>query len=111
MLHTLMVFLIEFFEKVSFDKNQQMTKIMQNYPVGKELKLKGLTLIFNPESATYILQQMTISNFAAFSKILFHEICLLATILMKYHTLFFSKIKKDIAKFVFCCSHDWRFKG
>ena len=30
---------------------------------------------------------------------------------MKYHTLFFSKIGKDVAKFVFCCSCDWRFKG
>ena len=32
------------------------------------------------------------------------------TILMKYHTLFFSKIREDVAKFV-CCSRDWRFKG
>ena len=24
--------------------------------------------------------------------------------------LIFSKIKKDVTKFVFCCSHDWRFK-
>ena len=30
---------------------------------------------------------------------------------MKYHTLFFSKIKKDVGKFVVCCSCDWRFKG
>ena len=28
------------------------------------------------------------------------------TILMKYHTFFFSKIRKDIAKFVVCCSRD-----
>ena len=33
------------------------------------------------------------------------------TILLKYHTLFFSKIGKDEAKFVVCCSRDWRFKG
>ena len=33
------------------------------------------------------------------------------TILMKYHTLFFSKIGEDVAKFVVCCSRDWRFKG
>ena len=26
------------------------------------------------------------------------------TILMKYHTLLFSKIGKDVAKFVVCCS-------
>ena len=30
---------------------------------------------------------------------------------MKYHTLFFSKIRKDVAKFDVCCSGDWRFKG
>ena len=33
------------------------------------------------------------------------------TILMKYHTLFFSKISKDLSKFVVCCSRDWGFKG
>ena len=30
---------------------------------------------------------------------------------MKYHTLFLSKTRKDVAKFVVCCSPDWRFKG
>ena len=30
---------------------------------------------------------------------------------MKYHSLFGSKIRKDITKFVVCCSCDWRFKG
>ena len=25
--------------------------------------------------------------------------------------LIFSKIRKDVAKFVVCCSRDWRFKG
>ena len=29
---------------------------------------------------------------------------------MKYHTLFFSQIRKDDAKFVVCCIRDWRFK-
>ena len=24
---------------------------------------------------------------------------------------YFSKIRKDVAKFVICCSGDWRFKG
>ena len=33
------------------------------------------------------------------------------TILMKHHTIFFLKIGKDVAKFVICCCHDWRFKG
>ena len=32
------------------------------------------------------------------------------TILMKYYTIFFSIIMKDVTKFVVCCSHDWRFK-
>ena len=32
-------------------------------------------------------------------------------ILMKDHTLFFLKIKKDVSKFVVCYSRDWRFKG
>ena len=30
---------------------------------------------------------------------------------MKYHTLLLSKIRKNVAKFVVCCSLDWRFKG
>ena len=33
------------------------------------------------------------------------------TFLMKYHTLFFSKIRKYVAKFVVCCSRDKRFKS
>ena len=33
------------------------------------------------------------------------------TILMKYQTLFFSKIRKDVRNFFICCSCDWRFKG
>ena len=30
-------------------------------------------------------------------------------ILKKYHSFFVSKIRKDVAKFVVCCSHDWSF--
>ena len=30
---------------------------------------------------------------------------------MEYRTLFFLKIKKDVAKCVVCCSCDWRFKS
>ena len=33
------------------------------------------------------------------------------TILMKYHTVFVSKIKKDVAEIPVCYSRDWRFKG
>ena len=29
-------------------------------------------------------------------------------ILMKYHTLFHSLIRKDVTKFIICCSRDWR---
>ena len=32
------------------------------------------------------------------------------TILMKYHSLFLLKIRKVAAKFVVCCSRDWRFR-
>ena len=31
--------------------------------------------------------------------------------LLAYHTLFLLKTRKDVAKFVLCCSRDWRFKG
>ena len=50
---------------------------------------------------------------------IFHENRLLAddsheksylTILTKYHTLFWSKNKKDVAKIVVSCSRDWRFE-
>ena len=34
---TQMVFLKEFFEKVDFEKNQQMTKEHKNFPGGNEL--------------------------------------------------------------------------
>ena len=30
---------------------------------------------------------------------------------MEYRTLFFSKIKKEVAKCVVCCSRDWCFKS
>ena len=67
-------------------------------------------------SATYNLQQTTISNCAALSKItnkawyIMRIVCW-QTILMKYHTLFFfRKLGKDVAKFVVCCSCDWRLK-
>ena len=37
----LMVFLKEFFEQVNFEKYQQTTKSMKNYPVCNELTTKG----------------------------------------------------------------------
>ena len=33
------------------------------------------------------------------------------TIHMKYHTLFLSKIEKNVAEIVVCCSGERRFKG
>ena len=39
---------------------------------------------------------------------IFHENRLLAD---NSHALYFSKIRKDVAKFVVCCSLDWCFKG
>ena len=49
----------------------------------------------NQLSATYNTQQMAISILA---------------VLKKYHTLFFSKIRKDVANFAVCCSYDCPFK-
>ena len=46
------------------------------------------------------LQQTTLLNCVAWQ-----------TILMKYDTLLFSKIRKDVVRFVVCCSRGWRFKG
>ena len=39
-----MVFLKQFFEKVDFEKNQQTTKSMENYPVCKEFTIKSSVL-------------------------------------------------------------------
>ena len=41
-----------------------------------------------------------------------HENCLLADESHeKSFFIFFSEIRNDVAKFVACCSCDWRFKG
>ena len=40
-----------------------------------------------------------------------HENCLLADNFYEISYLIFSKIRKDVAKFVVCCSRDCRFKG
>ena len=42
---------------------------------------------------------------------IFHENRLLADKSYELVYLFFSKIRKDVAKFVVCCSRGWRFKG
>ena len=66
-------------------------------------KKATIKFMLNPLSANYYLQQTTISNLAAISKITnkacyFMRIVCWQTILMKYHTLFLSKTRKDIAK-------------
>ena len=110
---TLIVFLKEFFEKVNFE-NRLQTAV-------KAWKIPSMQRVY-PLSATYNLQQTPNSNFTAFSKITnkgwyFMRIVCQQTILMKYHTLFiskiviFSKIGNDVAKFVVCCSCDRYFKG
>ena len=43
---TLMVFRKRFFEKVNFEKNQQTTKSMKNFPAGKELKNQYSFIIY-----------------------------------------------------------------
>ena len=45
--YTLKVFFKEFFKKVDFEKKQQMTKSMKNYPRGKELGKIDFQSIFN----------------------------------------------------------------
>ena len=43
---------------------------------------------------------------------IFHENRLLAYNSHEISVLIsFEKIRKDVAKFVVCCSRDWRFKG
>ena len=42
---------------------------------------------------------------------IFHENRLLADDSYEVSFLIFSKIRKDVAKFVVCCSSDWRFKS
>ena len=46
-----------------------------------------------------------------FMRIVFMRIVCWQAILMKYHTLIFSKIREDVAKFVVCCCGDWHFMG
>ena len=79
---------------------------------GKRYKLACASIKdSNQKSATYTLQRTTISIFAAFSRITnkawyFMRIICCQTTLIKYHTLFFSKNRKDFAKFVVCCSRE-----
>ena len=40
----------------------------------------------------------------------FHEYRLLGDDANEISNLIFSKIGKDVQKFVLCCSHDWHFK-
>ena len=74
-----------------FKDYQKMTNITSRQRIKGDITQ---VLWFNPKMATYNLQQTTISNFAAFSKITNKEWYLMRIvcwqkILMKYHTLFF----------------------
>ena len=64
---TLIVFLTDFLDNVNFEKKQQIAKKPAKLPSIQRVEL--FALLINPKSATYNLQQMTISNFEAFSKI------------------------------------------
>ena len=114
-----------FFQNSLFSKNpfRNPTRVSNSLDsdqdpcsVSSDLGLNCLQRISATFKERANLQQTTISNFAAFSKITnkawyFMRIVCWQTILMIYHTLFFSEIRKDVAKFVVCCSRDWRFKG
>ena len=98
-------------QTTKFAAGRQNCKMLSRPPI-----LFLFSILLQIISAAYILQQTTISNFVAFSKITnkawyFMRIVCWQTILMKYHPLFFSNIKKDVAKFAVCCSRDWPFKG
>ena len=63
MIDTLRVFLKEFFEKVNFEKCQQMTKIMKNYPACKDFKILFLASHYNCLNPLYSGNPLT-STFA-----------------------------------------------
>ena len=74
-----LIVLKEIYKNVNFLKEMsRRQKCMQNFPACK----------INPYSAIYNLQQTTILNCAAFSKIT----CIRQAILMKYHILVVRKL-------------------
>ena len=73
---------------------------------GKELTLKVPPIICSRQFEI-LMRFSKIKNKAWY----FMRIVCWQTILMKYHTLVFLKIRKDVAKFVVCCSRDQCFKG
>ena len=68
---------------------------------------KASSIICSRRQSKILLLFKKITNTAWY----FMRIVCWQTILMKYHTLFFSKIRKDVAKFVVCCSLDRRLKA
>ena len=87
---------------LSFQFNQKARLADKTYLLVKRRAWKFLTHKAPPHN----LQQTTVSNFAAFSKITNK-----AWYFMRIVCCFFLKIMKDVAKFVVCCSCDWGFKG
>ena len=76
----------------------------------------GIEWVLTLKAPPIICSRRQFQNLPLFSKITnkacnFVRIVCWQTILMKYHILFFLKIKKDVAKFVVCCSRVWRCKG
>ena len=51
---TLMVFPKEFFKKVDFEKNQQTTKNMQHYTVGREVIQQGIVTSNKQRKITFL---------------------------------------------------------
>ena len=74
------------------------------------------TTSFTHKAPPIICSRRQFQFFSAFSKITnkawyFMRIVCFQTILMKYHTLFLSKIRKEVTIFVVYCSRIWRLKG
>ena len=95
---TLIVFLKEFLEKGDFEKISRRQKIMQNYPAGKELTLKGPITT----AADDIFCDIS-SNFEKNKVWYFMRIVCSQTILMKYHALFVIFEKAAKFEIVACC--------
>ena len=81
------------------------------FPIRMDVKY----ILFNPFSAIYNLATDDNFKFCCFLKKItnkaryFKRIVCQQTILKKYNSLFLSKMKKDVTRFVVCCSRDWRF--
>ena len=82
-------------------------------PAGKGLTSWLSFVVSNCEFVTFPLVSWVSCGTLLYRFLIFAPLLtmILQTIIMKYHTLFLLKTRKDVAKFVVCCSRDWRFKG